>query len=238
MASSEAFDLEAFYHKAYAKERSSAVATLKTLIQFLHDDSFSSLYSFSENFRAAIERLKEIDCRSEVQSVAEIFFHFLTLKSEYFYQVSGNRETRVIILAFFIESYLALHQDLNLLRQELFCRSELYLTKVLNSRCTLARNGQRFIIEGCKILVHSMSRAVLETLIEARQRHNKRFIVYVTESAPDYNGKLMHERLLAEDIDSTLILDSAVGYICERVDLVLVGAEGVLISGGIINKVM
>ena len=38
-------------------------------------------------------------------------------------------------------------------------------------------------------------------------------------------------------IPCTLILDSAVGYIMEQVDMVMVGAEGVAESGGIINKV-
>lgn len=38
-------------------------------------------------------------------------------------------------------------------------------------------------------------------------------------------------------IPVTVILDSAVGYYMERVDLVLLGAEGVVESGGIVNKV-
>lgn len=38
-------------------------------------------------------------------------------------------------------------------------------------------------------------------------------------------------------IPCTLILDSAVGYIMEQIDFVMVGAEGVVESGGIVNKV-
>ncbi len=38
-------------------------------------------------------------------------------------------------------------------------------------------------------------------------------------------------------IHCTVILDSAIGYIMEQVDMVMVGAEGVAESGGIINKV-
>jgi translation initiation factor eIF-2B subunit alpha len=45
-------------------------------------------------------------------------------------------------------------------------------------------------------------------------------------------------RLLEEEnIPCTVILDSAVGYVMEQVDMVMVGAEGVVESGGIINKV-
>lgn len=38
-------------------------------------------------------------------------------------------------------------------------------------------------------------------------------------------------------IECTLILDSAIGYIMETIDLILVGAEGVVESGGIINRI-
>lgn len=38
-------------------------------------------------------------------------------------------------------------------------------------------------------------------------------------------------------IDCTLILDSATGYVMESVDFVMVGAEAVVESGGIINRI-
>lgn len=47
----------------------------------------------------------------------------------------------------------------------------------------------------------------------------------------------MMKDLKAAGINSTLILDSAIGYVMEQVDFVMVGAEGVVESGGIINKV-
>lgn len=123
------------------------------------------------------------------------------------------------------------------MKKDLSNRSALYMNKVVNSRKELARNGRQFITDGFKILVHSCSRAVYETLKEARNM-NRYFEIFVTESAPDFNGRKMHEMLVKDGINSTLILDSAVGYIMERIDLVLVGAEGVATSGGIINKVI
>lgn len=47
----------------------------------------------------------------------------------------------------------------------------------------------------------------------------------------------MWKWLLEEGIKSTVILDAAVGYYMERVDIVLVGAEAVVTNGGIINKI-
>ena len=45
----------------------------------------------------------------------------------------------------------------------------------------------------------------------------------------------MAEVLAAASIPVTLILDAAVAYMMERVDLVVVGADGVVESGGIMN---
>ena len=47
----------------------------------------------------------------------------------------------------------------------------------------------------------------------------------------------MKAEMEAHNIPCTLIKDSAVGYILESVDCVMLGAEGVVESGGIINKV-
>lgn len=47
----------------------------------------------------------------------------------------------------------------------------------------------------------------------------------------------MYKELQAMGIPCTLILDSAIGYIMEQIDFIMVGAEGVLESGGIVNKV-
>lgn len=47
----------------------------------------------------------------------------------------------------------------------------------------------------------------------------------------------MASELREAGIKSTVILDSSVGYVMEQVDFVMVGAEGVVESGGIINKV-
>lgn len=86
------------------------------------------------------------------------------------------------------------------------------------------------------MLTLARSRAVLATLIKAAESH-KRFHVYVTKSAPDNTGDEMCKELKKAGIESTLILDSAIGYIMESIDIVLVGAEGVVESGGIINRI-
>ena len=48
---------------------------------------------------------------------------------------------------------------------------------------------------------------------------------------------LMKDALSKAKVPSTVILDASVGYIMSQVDCVLMGAEGVVESGGIVNKV-
>ena len=66
---------------------------------------------------------------------------------------------------------------------------------------------------------------------------NKRLFVYVTECASNESGREMKEDLETIGIPCTLVLDASVAYILEQVDLVLLGAEGVVESGGVVNKV-
>lgn len=70
----------------------------------------------------------------------------------------------------------------------------------------------------------------------------RRFRVIVTEGRPDAAGVEVARVLRMPvgntklNIPVTLVLDSAVGFIMDKVDMVIVGAEGVVESGGIINK--
>ena len=67
---------------------------------------------------------------------------------------------------------------------------------------------------------------------------HKRLYIYVTECASNDSGRKMKKDLDTLGIPCTLVLDGSVGYVLEQVDLVLLGAEGVVESGGIVNKVI
>jgi translation initiation factor eIF-2B subunit alpha len=86
------------------------------------------------------------------------------------------------------------------------------------------------------ILTHGRSEVVTGVLIRAAQS-NKNFTVMVTEGRPEGSGFKAAERLTEAGIPVTVILDSAAAYFMERVDIVLLGAEGVVESGGIVNKI-
>ncbi|KAF3820603.1 hypothetical protein GH733_005148 [Mirounga leonina] len=123
------------------------------------------------------------------------------------------------------------------------------LTRAIETLCdvdssvAVSSGGKLFLrfisltsLEYSKILTHAYSRVVLRVL-EAAVVAKKRFSVYITESQPDLSGQKMARALYHLNVPVTVVLDAAVGYIMEKVDLVIVGAEGVVENGGIINKI-
>ncbi|MCJ8746743.1 hypothetical protein PDJAM_G00145110 [Pangasius djambal] len=189
----------------------SAVAAIRSLLEFLKRDQSETIVGLRENLTKAIGRLEEADSSVAVSSGGELFLRFISLTS--------------------LE-----HEDLSKCKNVMVDRGELFLKKTSLSRGKVAKLCHTFIKDGAKILTHSSSRVVLKVL-ESAAADKKRFTVYVTESQPDSSGQHMAEKLRRLNIPVTVVLDAAVGYIMEKVDLVIVGAEGVVESGGIINKI-
>ncbi|KAL4178856.1 hypothetical protein AMTRI_Chr13g84290 [Amborella trichopoda] len=104
----------------------------------------------------------------------------------------------------------------------------------LKARKTIAMLSQDFIFDGCTILVHGFSRVVLEVLRLAASS-GKLFRVFCTEGRPDKTGLRLSTELVGLGIPVKLLIDSAVAYNIDEVDMVFVGADGVVESGGIIN---
>lgn len=118
--------------------------------------------------------------------------------------------------------------------------------------------SQDFIFDGCTILVHGFSRVVLEVLKLAAS-NRKLFRVFctgllhfvypsvyskyqiqiilhlLTEGRPDRTGLRLSNELAALGIPVKLLIDSAVAYTMDEVDMIFVGADGVVESGGILN---
>ncbi|XP_011705769.1 PREDICTED: translation initiation factor eIF-2B subunit alpha [Wasmannia auropunctata] len=115
-------------------------------------------------------------------------------------------------------------------------RGKVFYEKLVAARGKVAKVAAHFITDGSTILTHSKSRVVLQAMKEAAAS-NKIFEVYVTSSSPDNSGEEMCQSLTNLGISCTVILDSTVGYVMEHVDMVMVGAEGVAESGGVINKI-
>ncbi|NXC57497.1 EI2BA factor, partial [Aleadryas rufinucha] len=190
----------------------SAVAAIRALLGFLKQDRGETIQGLRNSLRDAIDTLSRVDSSVAVSSGGELFLRFISLTSLEYSDYSKCKEIMIE-------------------------RGEIFLTKVSLSRNKIAKLCHPFIRDGARILTHAYSRVVLRVL-EAAVESKKRFSVYVTESQPDQAGQVFIDLVfILLNIPVTVILDAAVGYIMEKVDLVLVGAEGVVESGGIINKI-
>lgn len=195
-------------------EVATAVAAIKTLILVLEKCAAKTLQELIKLLKEACDEMKsQVDCSTcSVTSGCELFLRFITLASK-------------------LEEH-----TFEAMRAKMLEKGNVFLDKMMTAREKIAKKGAERLPDGARILVHSRSRTVLATLKEAHEM-NKSFFVYVTECASNDSGRTMKRNLDELGISCTLVLDASVGYILEQVDLVMFGAEGVVESGGIVNKI-
>lgn len=207
-------DIREYFCKILREEEdlSAGIAAIKTLLHVLENNKSETVQELDSNFQTTIDIMRNTDVPvTAVASGCELFLRFITFaKLDY----KTFEECKNVMLH----------------------RGKIFMKKLTNARGKIAKLVTTFITDDSKILVHSKSRVVLKAMEHAVSQH-KHFQVFVTYSSLDGSGKEMAHDLETLGIPCTTILDSAVGYIMEQVDMVMIGAEGVVESGGIINKI-
>ncbi|KAK3276683.1 hypothetical protein CYMTET_15268 [Cymbomonas tetramitiformis] len=128
------------------------------------------------------------------------------------------------------------NSDLDESKRRLTERGDKFAETSHQAKTKIAELGQRYVRDGGVILLHGFSRVALGILKQAATQ-GKNFSVMVTEGRPDNSGQKLATLLRELGLPVTLVIDSAAAYVMDRVDMVLVGAEGVVENGGIINKI-
>lgn len=194
------------------EDMSAGIAAMETLMEIIRKSTTGTVQGLKDDLTKAREAMCSTECPvAAIKSGSELFLRFITL---------AQLDT----------------QEYDKCKKIMLDRGENFLKKLRGARGKIARRASQFIINGSNVLTHSRSRVVLSTFVEAA-KENKNFHVYVTQSSSDNSGDRMCSDLKRERISHTLILDSAVGYIMEKIDFVMVGAEAVVESGGIVNKI-
>jgi len=185
------------------------IAAIQGLMQVLHHCQAKTLQELVALLKAETEKFKKVESCAviAVTSASELFVRFITL-------AHTQLET----------------QDFNACIQLMQDRGTKFLSKLKGARKKVAENFRPFVDEGGSLLVHGRSQTVLSALLEVA-RNGREFHVYLTRS-----GAQLKKQLAAEHISCTIIDDMAIGYIMNKVDCVLFGAEGVCESGGIVNE--
>lgn len=202
------------FHEALARspDMAVAVAAIKALTSVIQRSSAQTMMGLDADLQAAAMALQSCNPTAiSLKAGCELFLRYATRTSA-------------------LEA-----DDFQSARARLIQRGNHFAKTSVRARATIAELGARFIRSGATVLVHGYSRVVLEVLKQAATR-GSRFSIIVTEGRPDNTGLNMARALDGVGIPTTLVLDSGAAYCLDRVSLVLVGAEGVVENGGIINK--
>ncbi|KAG0616697.1 hypothetical protein M758_5G135200 [Ceratodon purpureus] len=192
-------------------ELAEAVAAIKALTAVIKRSEASTMMGLEVELKTASDALKASDESSiSLSAGCDLFMRYVTRTSAIEYE------------------------DIEAGKARLIERGERFGEISQKARRTIAELGKDFIADGSTILTHGYSRVVL-ALLKMAAAEGKDFNVICTEGRPDNTGAEMAKELVPAGIPVTLILDSGVAYMMETVDMVLVGADGVVESGGIIN---
>jgi translation initiation factor eIF-2B subunit alpha len=142
-----------------------------------------------------------------------------------------------LFLRYVTRTYLEV-SDFDECKNNILVRGEQFRQISVRARDRIAAVGSDFIPAGGVILTHGLSRVVASIIQYAKQYQNKNFDLIILEGQPDCAGlkaaKYYSSKL---NIPVTVIPDNALGWVMEQIDIVLVGAEGVMENGGIVNKI-
>ena len=114
--------------------------------------------------------------------------------------------------------------------------AEAMLERVQQEEAAIAVNGAGLIRDGMAVFTHCHSSTAVGVLLEAH-RKGIRFKVFNTETRPRFQGRITASELAAEGIPVVHMVDSAAKVALDGADLFLFGADAVLPSGYLINKV-
>ncbi|XWS12218.1 hypothetical protein CRYUN_Cryun37aG0071000 [Craigia yunnanensis] len=188
-----------------------AVAAIRALAAVIGASQATTMMELEIELKTASDSLKSWDTTSiSLTTGCDLFMRYVTRTSALEYE------------------------DFNSAKSRLIERAEKFGEISCKARRIIAMLSQDFIFDGCTILVHGFSRVVLEVLKTAAQ-NKKLFRVFCTEGRPDRTGLRLSNELAKLDVPVKLLIDSAVAYSMDEVDMVFVGADGVVESGGIIN---
>lgn len=122
------------------------------------------------------------------------------------------------------------------MRQAFHEAARAFVTSSTGAVDRIGEFGARHIRDGDVIMTHCNSEAALACIIAAH-REGKAIEVYATEVRPRGQGLLTIRHLNDEGIPTNYIVDSAARAFVNEVDLVIVGADAITVTGAVVNKV-
>jgi translation initiation factor eIF-2B subunit alpha len=206
--------------RAYIREGAdtpAAVAAVRALTDVIQGSSEGTLMGLLKDVTISAQHLRDHigDTALSVGSGCELFMRFVT------------------------RTVAAGGSDFVKVRAKIVQRGQEFVANAARARDAiggLMTSGESFLRDGVTVMTHGYSRVAVSVLLRAAHE-GMRISVVVTESRPGNGGYLTAKVLSDASIPCTVIADSAAGLWMEQVNSVLVGCEGVMENGGVINRI-
>jgi len=121
-------------------------------------------------------------------------------------------------------------------REAVLSRAAEFIQRSEHAVERIAEIGARHISDGDVLLTHCNSEAALGCILKAHSQ-GKEIEVYATEVRPRDQGLITIKTLNEAGIPTNYIVDSAVRYFINEVDMVFVGADAIAVNGAVVNKI-
>ncbi|KAA8494592.1 Translation initiation factor eIF-2B subunit alpha [Porphyridium purpureum] len=190
-----------------------APAALQVLAEVVKNSEAGTVMGLEREVRDALAAIRASVGRKSIslEAASELFFRFVTRVALDSLPFEVSKQQMIVRFSEFAQS-----------------------TEVCAER--VAQSAERFVADGCTVLVHGNS-SLVTAILERARSSGKSFRVIATEGRPFGDGLKMVKRLHALGIPVTMVVDAAVGAIMEQVSMVLVGAEGIVENGGLVNRI-
>jgi len=100
----------------------------------------------------------------------------------------------------------------------------------------IAKYGSRLVKDDSIIYTHCHSSTV-ERVLEYAHNEGKKFTVNITETRPNYQGRLTAKNLARKGIEVNLFVDSAALSALKNANAMFIGADAITSYGEVINKI-
>lgn len=187
----------------------------------------------SELSRSALEDLKEYANTCDAASPADLKSELMDLAM----QMQLARPSMAVLwnmMQRWIDQLAAMPEDvMDNARQYGMDQAEALQQMSLQAGQTIVQAMSPQIPPGSVILVHSYSTTVL-AILESMQAADCKVIM--TEARPGIEGRRLARALSELRIETTYIAEAQLGCFIDQADLVLLGADSVLVDGSVVNK--
>jgi translation initiation factor eIF-2B subunit alpha len=210
--------------KTNTSSSSLAVIAITVLTSVIESSTSTTMMELNDELKSAVECIKHT-AMNELADIENLHTSTISL-------YSGCE----LFMRFVTRQFLEI-KDFNACKTKLMVRGKQMASLSSQSKKKIIKLFEPFFRDGMTVMIIGYSRVVMSVLLHAAQDLNRRFSVIVPEGRPDGEGYRSANELQQAGIPVTLIVDSAVAHVMGTVDFVLSGAEGIVESGGAINKI-